>query len=101
MDPLKQAGITQREAAQIVGVSEVMVWKYLTGRATPKQGHLCRRWGTLISVLDALVKKEMLPKHGLAPSPRMTAEARKRRNAMIEKLSLLVERRLNAHSTNE
>lgn len=96
---LAKAGITDQEAAKIIGVSHVSVWKYRTGRALPTRNNI--RVQTLLYVLTRLVEKGSLPKVDLAFSKRMEPEIKARRETVWNKVEQLVNERVAKASTNE
>ena len=101
-----QAGLTNQEAANIVGVSKVMMWRYTTGQAAPravkfKGVDLQGRMKTFLYVLTKLVEKGALPKRDLAWAPKMHPELRAKRDAVVLKIKKLVEERVANQPANE
>lgn len=97
---IRKAGITQREVSLILGVSDVTVWKYCSGRTKPRNDTL-RRTQVFLNILHTLVEKGQLPKRGLQPSPRMSESDRTKRNALIAKLAAIYQQKLGAEATNK
>ena len=103
---VKKAGLTCQEAADIMGVSKVMMWKYVAGKATPRNvlfmGVDIRARATVFTaVLTKLLEKGSLPKVDLAWAPRMHPEKKERRAAVVAKLKQLVDQRVAMASANE
>lgn len=96
---LRKAGITQQEMALIVGLSDVTIWKYVSGRTAPRNEN-ARRVGVFLDILKVLVEKGQLPKRGLQVVPRMSEDARTKRTALITKLADIHRQKLGALSTN-
>ena len=102
---IKKAGITTAEAASIVGVSAVMMWKYMAGESEPRElfkGVPIRlRTRVLLAVLTKLVDNKSLPKKAIAFHKRMTEEHKQKRLVLVEKLKKLVDDRVVAALANE
>ena len=101
-----QAGLINNEVARMLGVSTVMSWKYLNGKATIKKAVNRRvnqkaRAETAINVVSKLLEKGSLPKSDLTWKARMDPELRTRRDAMINKLIKLVDERVANTPANE
>lgn len=101
---IKTAELTLDEAAEIVGVSAVMMWKYSKG-ATPRKNtkgpDIGARLAMLLYVLERLIEKGALPKPDLRVTTRTHPEIKARRVAVVERLKQLVDTRLAAVSANE
>ena len=103
---IAKAGLNNGEAAKVLGVSTVMMWKYVSGKAEPrpvlfKGVDLRERAEVMLKVLAALVAKGSLPKPELTWSPKMDPELRVRRANVIAKLTKLIDERVAKTTTNE
>lgn len=103
---VREAGLTDAELGEIVGVSRVMAWKYRTGKAAPRDGvyngvDLYARCDVTLKVLRALVKKGQLPKSELVV-PRGTVDPgiEARRRVVISKIQALVDQHIVAARAN-
>lgn len=94
-----KAGLTKADAARLLNVSDVMVWKYFKG--SKPVGDKLRRAEMLLLILSKLIDKGALPKVDLAFSKRMDAEVKARRNKMIARIGELLEERLETAPANE
>lgn len=96
---ITKAGLSKTDAAQLLGVSHVMVWKY--GRGAKPVGETKKRAEILLFILERLVEKGVLPKVDIPPTRRMAPEVKERRDRLIKKLNDLLEQRLELASANE
>ena len=100
---ITKAGLTRQEAADIIGVSHVIMWKWTKGTATPREVFmgipLRRRAEVFLAILSKLIEKGALPKTNLTFSKRMDEEMKEKRRAVVTKLrQLLDERVASAHA---
>lgn len=101
---IRQAGLTNADVGRIVGVSRVAVLKYLSGESKPKdtvRGKAATRMEVLLTVLEKLVASGKLPKLDLAFVPRMPTELKQRRDAIMDKLSALVDAQVALRLANK
>jgi len=101
-----KAGLTTSDVSQILGVSQVMAWKYVTGRATPRKElfkgrDLRARAAVMIYVLEKLVEKGSLPKPELHWSPRLTEELVLKRKTITKRIAALVDERVAVSAANK
>ncbi len=101
---IDRAGITRAEFADLVGVSRVMAWKYITKGIEPRdrvKGAKTRtRVIVALLVLTKLVEKGALPKPHLAVTTAMHPEIRKARESMMTKLKALIDERVEKEPAN-
>lgn len=95
---LDKADLSDAEVADILAVSDIMVYKYRRKGATPRQVYggadLYRRVDVTLKVIERLVEKGQLPR----PQPKTTRdpELRARRAAAIDKIKQHVTTQLAA-----
>ena len=105
-DIITKAGLTVPEAALIADVSSVIMWKYVHGKAEPRNGKfkgkdLRRNVQVTLTVLTKLVDKGALPKLDLEFSPRLHPENKAKRASMVQKIKALVAERVEISPANE
>jgi len=102
---ITKAGLTTQEIADIVGISNVSMWKYVKGTAKPRKEvagmPIARRLETTLYVLDRLLAKGSLPKVDLAFAKNMDAERKAKRAAVAAKIKKLVDERVAEPLANE
>ena len=102
---IKKAGITCAESAKMVGVSNVIMWKYINGKAKPREEYnglpIRHRIDVLLRILGKLVENGSLPKIELRHAPRMDPEKKARRERLVAKIQSLLEERVAAAPTNK
>lgn len=101
-----EAGLTNQEAADILGVSKVMMWRYTTGQAEPRRVpykgvDIKTKAEVMLYALNKLVEKGSLPKPELKWAPRMHHELKARRDGMVQKIKKLVDERVAKALANE
>lgn len=101
---ITKAGLTRQEAADIVGVSHVILWKWTKGQAEPREVFmgvpLRRRVEVFLAILDKLIEKGALPKANLTFSKRMDQEMKDKRKAVVTKLRQLLDERVASTLAN-
>lgn len=84
LDLIKRAGLTRKEAATIVGVSTVALWKHENGGGA--RPNILLRLTALRTMLERLIEAGKLPKHNIAFAPRISLETRAKRAMLVAKL---------------
>lgn len=101
---IRAAGLTLPEAAEIIGVSHVSVWKYINGEAVPRTfvrgTPVKQRCEVLLHLLSVFIGKGNLPKPGLAFVGRVPAELVPKRKALVDRLKKLVDERVDNSPAN-
>jgi len=89
--PITKAGLSYVEAAEILGVSKVMVFKYLKKGVTPRR-ECEKRVRVALKVLERLVEQNKLPRPDLIKCS--TAHSiRDARAQMVATIRVFVEKR--------
>lgn len=101
---ITKAGLTRAEAASIVGVSEVMVWKWVHGEAEPRNTYrglpLRRRTEIFLNTLERLVAKGQLPKNDLRIHRYADEKVRQRRAKMLTQIKGFVDSQVASTPAN-
>ena len=101
---ITQAGLTRQEAADIMEVSHVILWKWQKGDATPREmfnGRPLRsRVETFLMILGKLLEKGALPKTNLTFAKKMEPEMKAKRQAVVSKLKQLLDERVASQRPN-
>ena len=104
-DLIYRAGLTRQEAANIIGVSHVILWKWETQGVLPRPQFkgvpLRHRVETFLRILDKLIERGSLPLPNLTFSKRMDDEMKARRAALVAKLKSLLDSKVAALPANE
>lgn len=101
---IDKAGLTKAEAASIIGVSDVMLWKYMKQGNQPRETYkgvpIRLRCSVTLAVLSKLVELGKLPKKDAPFSKNMDPEQKARREAVCAKLKQLVDDKVAQHQAN-
>jgi predicted transcriptional regulator len=104
-DIVVKAGLTNSEFATIVGVSNVMVWKWVSGKAEPRDVYkgkpLRKRVEILLATLTKLVDKGQLPKNDTKINRFSDDATRARRASMIAKITQFLDAQVASAPANE
>lgn len=97
---IERAGLSPTEVARIVGISRVMMWRYITKGIAPRAAKVKNRMAVTLFVLGKLVDKGALPKPELAYTTRPSDELRARRSKLLERINVLVTERVEQAPAN-
>ena len=101
---IKVAGLTSAEAAKIVGVSKVMMWRYIKDSVDPREKYcgrpLRKRTAVFLAVLRKLVEVGKLPAKNIHYAKRMHPEIEAKRTALIDQLKRIVDNKVVESVTN-
>ena len=104
-DLIYRAGLTRQEAADLIGVSHVILWKWEKRGALPRPVYqgvpLRHRVEVFLRILDKLIERGSLPLPNLSFSKRMDDETKARRAALVSKLKSLLDSKVAAAPANE
>ncbi|MGB4467528.1 MAG: hypothetical protein WBI41_05695 [Azovibrio sp.] len=101
---IEEAGLAKSEAAHIVGVSDVMMWRYVKDGHEPREFYagrpLRRRMQVFLAVLRKLVAAGKLPAKDIPFAKRMHPDIAERRGALVSKLKSIVDSKVVESATN-
>ena len=101
---IEEAGLAKSEAARIVGVSDVMMWRYVKDGNEPREAYggrpLRKRMQIFLAVLGKLVEKGKLPARDIPFAKRMHPDTAARRAALVAKLKSIVDSKVVESATN-
>lgn len=101
---IEEAGLAKSEAARIVGVSDVMMWRYVKEGHEPRESYagrpLRKRMQVFLAELHKLVATGKLPKRDIPFAKRMHPDIAERREELVSKLKAIVDSKVVESATN-